>query len=148
MLLRTLPVLVAIALAATPGARAEPGGSFRSSDPLLNEIWRDSVRTATDMISPPVRLDRRRCTIRLRLVGLLDRYYPAHTEHGLLVNHLGAHDYAYFARRGKVVAYYNAQYALALELASRLATWTGDARHARAWRARRERLASLFGRAF
>ena len=38
-------------LAAVPLARAD-GGSFTSSDPLLNRIWAASVTTATDMLAP------------------------------------------------------------------------------------------------
>jgi hypothetical protein len=233
---------LALALAGASAARAEPSGSFSSSDPLLNEIWGASVRTASDMISPPVRLDKRRCKIALpriildgtvrdrcpyigdeavigpaldvsrprwavqrnmlawfaaaqhaggaipasalfdhslvlidynaywvqalhtyvlysgdtavarqvrpQLVELLDRYYPAHMQNGLLVNDPPLGDYGYFPRRGTVVAYYNAQYALALELAAKLATWVGDPRHARTWRARRQRLAQVFASSF
>ena len=50
-----LAVLVAFGGVASP-ARAD--GSFTSSDPLLNQIWTDSVRTATDMIAPgPLQTD-------------------------------------------------------------------------------------------
>ena len=51
------------------GARAD--GSFESSDSLVNLIWRSSVRTARDMVSPPVNLDRRGCDIGVSTV-LLD----------------------------------------------------------------------------
>jgi hypothetical protein len=50
-------VLVVAALVAAPAATAADG-SFRSNDPLLNEIWAGSVRTATDMIAPgPLKVD-------------------------------------------------------------------------------------------
>src|SRR5947209_8491667 len=38
------------ALVLVPAASAE--GSFTSSDPLLNTVWADSVRTAQDMLAP------------------------------------------------------------------------------------------------
>jgi hypothetical protein len=51
-------------LGAAPPARAAPvTGSFTSSDPLLNTIWTESVKSARDMISPPVSLDPRGCPI-------------------------------------------------------------------------------------
>ncbi|MBV8080720.1 MAG: hypothetical protein JO186_10155 [Actinobacteria bacterium] len=51
--MRTLAAVVAV-LALAPCAAA--AGSFTSSDPQLDAIWSASVRTAHDMISPPVRL--------------------------------------------------------------------------------------------
>jgi hypothetical protein len=56
------------ALALVPQALA--GGSFTSSDDLLNQIWDASVQTARDGVSPSVRLDRRNCAINLPLVIL------------------------------------------------------------------------------
>jgi hypothetical protein len=46
-------------LAFTQVARAD--GSFTSSDPRVDLIWQSSVRTAADMVSPPVDLDPRGC---------------------------------------------------------------------------------------
>ena len=64
---RTLAgVLAALALA--PCAQA--GGSFTSSDDLLNRIRQASVRTAEDSVSPPVNPDTRSCKINLPLVIL------------------------------------------------------------------------------
>jgi hypothetical protein len=59
-----------------------------------------------------------------------------------------AGDYGYFPRRGDTVAYYNAQLALALERASRLARWLGRTDDVRRWDARRRALARAFGPAF
>ena len=44
---------------------ASADGSFESNDSLVNLIWRNSVQTARDMVSPPVNLDRRGCDIDL-----------------------------------------------------------------------------------
>jgi hypothetical protein len=51
--------------------RAQAGGEFESSDPLLNRIWASSVETARQMESEPVNLDQRDCEIQLPRV-LLD----------------------------------------------------------------------------
>ena len=57
-------------------AAAAAGGSFASSDPLLDRIWAASVKTANDMVAPgPLTTDAegRPCPIALPLV-LLDGY--------------------------------------------------------------------------
>jgi hypothetical protein len=82
------------------------------------------------------------------LVKVLDGYYAAHTQGGLLAFSPGSGDYAYLRRQGDTVAYYNAQYSLALQAASRLAGWVGDSKHAAAWEARRQKLARMFAGAF
>jgi hypothetical protein len=58
------------ACALVPAQQALAGGSFLSSDPLLNSIWQASVKTANDGISKPVGLDPRNCKITLPLVIL------------------------------------------------------------------------------
>ena len=46
-------------------AQAKPAddGSFETNDNLVNLIWHNSVETAQDMISAPVRLDTRGCQL-------------------------------------------------------------------------------------
>jgi hypothetical protein len=82
------------------------------------------------------------------LVRLVDGLYPEHVTGGLLVNWLGAADYAYIPRGGNRVAYYNAQYVRALKLAAALADWNGDGARADRWRARAAETAAAFGPAF
>jgi hypothetical protein len=221
---------------------ASAEGSFETNDALVNLIWRNSVKTARDMISPAVDLDRRGCDIDspvllldgaqrdrcpyigdqavtgktllvstddvsvlremllwfssaqnadgsipaspfknrslvlidynaywieclydyvlytgdvgfLRqvwptLIDLVDAFYPAHVNNGVLVNWLGAADYAYIPRGGNRVAYYNAQYIRALKLAAALAGWYGDAQRAERWQARASESTVAFGSAF
>ena len=240
-----VPLLLAgVACTGAATAAAAPSGSFASNDPLLNEIWQDSVRSAGDMLAPgpltkdalgrPCAIDlptvildgtvRDRCpyigdeavigltldsskphwdvqramltwfgrhqhadgaipasplvngqvvlidynaywvlalynyvlysgdvrlarTLWPNLVKLLDGWYPAHTHDGLLVNDEGLGDYG-FHRPGEVVAYYNAEYSLALERAAQLAGWLGE-KHAEArWLARRRPIARAFTRVF
>ena len=233
-------LLAALVLAPSAGA-----GSFRSSDPLVNRIWADSVQTATDMLAPgPLTVDSagRPCPIALpeviidgavrdrcpyvgdewatgrtldasdphwstqrsmlawfaaaqhgdgsipsspiyagavmlidynaywvlalynyvlysgdvglarqvwpSVVKLLDVFYPAHVRGGLLVNSWGANDYGYIRRRGTVVAYYNAQYVLALRDAAKLAQWTGNGAAAQRWTARADATAAAADAAF
>ena len=69
-------------------------------------------------------------------------------DRGLLVNRLGASDYAFVHRRGDVVAYYNAQYALALHETARLARWLGKPADARRIDARAHAVARAFDAAF
>jgi hypothetical protein len=233
---------VALLLAGGLASAARADGSFESSDSQVNLIWRDSVQTARDMVSPPVNLDRRGCDIDIptvlldgvqrdrcpyigdqavtgmtllvanddvsvlrgmlawfasvqaddgsipaspfdehslqlidynaywieslydyvlytgdtallrqvwpNLVELVDGFYPAHVAQGLLVNWLGAADYAYIPRAGTRVAYYNAQYVRALKLAAALAGWYGDSQRADRWRGRAADTAAAFGPAF
>jgi glycogen debranching enzyme len=82
-------------------------------------------------------------------VRLIDGFYASRTKpSGLLANDLGPYDYGYIRRRGDVVAYYNAQYAYALNDAVELAKWVGDAAHAAAWSARERAVAASFTSAF
>jgi hypothetical protein len=60
-----------LALAGPASSAAPVRGSFASSDPLLNRIWTDSVRTAQDMVSAPVHLDPRGCPIPAGLATIL-----------------------------------------------------------------------------
>ncbi len=79
----------------------------------------------------------------------MDTWYPAQLgPDGLLVNNLGAFDYAYIPRKGTTVAYYNAGYVRALRLAARLAGWIGEPDEGAAWTARIAPLAAAFGPAF
>jgi hypothetical protein len=71
VLARALASAVAALALAGPAAAAPPRGTFASSDPQLNRIWAASVRTAHDMVSPPVRLDPRGCPIPSRLSTIL-----------------------------------------------------------------------------
>lgn len=83
------------------------------------------------------------------LAKLMDSWYPAQLgSGGLLVNNLGALDYAYIRRTGTTVAYYNAGYVRALRLAAQLATWTGHPGEASAWTARVAPIAAVFNSAF
>jgi hypothetical protein len=83
------------------------------------------------------------------VVRLIDGFYASKTlANGLVRNDLGANDYAFIRRRGNVVAYFNAQYALALERAAELATWVGDAARSAAWTARARAVAASFPGAF
>ncbi len=83
------------------------------------------------------------------LKRLLDRWYTAQLgPRGLLVNRLGAKDYAYIHRRGTVIAYFNAGYARALDHASALAHWLRENTAAAAWTARARALARPFQNAF
>jgi hypothetical protein len=83
------------------------------------------------------------------LVKLMNRWYPAQLgRRGLLVNHLGASDYAAIHRYGTTIAYYNAGYGRALLEAAALATWLGHPRAATAWRARWAALKAVFNTTF
>ena len=80
-----------------------------------------------------------------RLMG----WYAARTRpDGLLVNNLGPRDYGYVHRRGSVVAYYNAQYALALREAIRLAVWAGETQNVVGWLNRANSVARAFTPSF
>jgi hypothetical protein len=83
------------------------------------------------------------------LVRLLDGFYPAHmTASGLLANWNDENDYAGIRRGGLVVAYYNAEYDRALQLAVQLAQWYGSPDRAAAWSGRASTLAASFGASF
>jgi hypothetical protein len=83
------------------------------------------------------------------LTKLMDGWYPAQAvAGGLLVNDLGPFDYAYIPRAGTTVAYYNAGYARALELASALAGLLGEKASAASWAGRLAPLRTAFVAAF
>jgi hypothetical protein len=83
------------------------------------------------------------------LMRLLDGWYPAQARpDGLIVANLGASDYSYFPTSATLVAYYNAQYAQALEQAAQIAGWLGNPGAALRWRARKATLASSFDQTF
>ena len=237
---------VTVATFALAGTAAADGGSFTSSDPVLNAVWAGSARTAQDMLAAgPISVDSagRPCAIALtavlidgtvrdrcpyigdeavidraldastpnwdvqramlawfaaaqhgdgsipssplfgaslvlfdynaywlltlhdyvlfsgdvslartcwaNVVRLIDGFYASRTvPSGLVRNDLGPYDYGYIHRNGDVVAYYNAQYAYALEQAAQLAQWVGDAAHAGEWAARERAVAAAFTSAF
>ena len=83
------------------------------------------------------------------LVALMDTWYPSKARSdGLVVNDLGASDYASIRRQGTLIAYFNAGYALALEQAAQIATWIGNTANARTWKTRAASLASPFNATF
>ena len=82
------------------------------------------------------------------VLRLLDDFYPAHVQDDLLVNPFGASDYGYIRRDGDLVAYYNAEYVLALHDAVQLAQWVGDAGSATSWTARADATSAAFAPAF
>jgi hypothetical protein len=83
------------------------------------------------------------------LVALMDTWYPSKARaDGLVVNDLGASDYASIWRQGTLIAYFNAGYALALEQAAQIATWIGNSSNARTWSARAAALATPFNATF
>jgi len=80
---------------------------------------------------------------------LVDTWYASRTRgDGLLADGGGADDYALIPRHGDVVAYFNAQAALALREAAQLATWLGDREHAASWAGRADAIAAAFAAAF
>jgi len=87
-------------------------------------------------------------TVWPNLVRLVDGWYGAHTQHGLLVNDLGSNDYGYIRRRGDVVAYYNAQYVYALRQAAQLAHWLGQSSATDRWTSRAGAAAAATDAAF
>jgi hypothetical protein len=66
----------------------------------------------------------------------------------LLVNWLGADDFAFVPRRGAVVAYYNGQYVEAQRESARLAGWLNDPARAAAWTRRAREVGARFDDAF
>jgi Bacterial alpha-L-rhamnosidase 6 hairpin glycosidase domain/Bacterial alpha-L-rhamnosidase C-terminal domain len=79
------------------------------------------------------------------LVRLMDVWFPLETgPDGLLVNDLGNRDYAFIPRDGTTVAYYNAEYVLALRQAAELARWLGHTGEQAAWSARAEAVTRAF----
>jgi Bacterial alpha-L-rhamnosidase C-terminal domain/Bacterial alpha-L-rhamnosidase 6 hairpin glycosidase domain len=246
-MLRRVVTIAAVLLVCAPAAAAHAGGTFSSSDPLLNRIWTVSVKTATDMVVPgPLLYDSmsRKCPINLHeviidgvvrdrcpyigdeavsgltlldstpsdvatlrsmivwfanaqhgdgaipcspifdgawilfdynaywiedlynfvlwtgdtglatevwgtLVRLLNNWYPTQTgPTGLLRSALGARDYAFVRRRGKVVAYYNAQYVRALQQAAWLAGQLDHPALEAAWLTRASLVRASFNKVF
>ena len=83
------------------------------------------------------------------LVALMNTWYPSIAQaDGLLADDLGWGDYASLARRGDLVAYYNAGYALALRDAASVAGWIGQRTAAAAWNARAAGLVPAFNAEF
>ncbi len=83
------------------------------------------------------------------LVALMNEWYPAQAgADGLLVNSLGAADYALIPRLGDVVAYYNAGYVRALRFAAQIATWIDQPTQAATWLSEITPIASVFSSAF
>jgi hypothetical protein len=83
------------------------------------------------------------------IVKLLDTWYPAHTDaNGLLEDPFPPGDYAYIQRGGPLVAYYNANYVLALKAGAAIADALGQSDAATRWRARVATIATAFGPTF
>jgi hypothetical protein len=80
--------------------------------------------------------------------AVLDRRYASLRVRNLVVNPLGAADYAYIRRQGNVVAYYNAQYVLALREGAQLATWVGARSDAARWSAQARATTRAFNGSF
>jgi hypothetical protein len=79
------------------------------------------------------------------LLRLMNRWYPSKTRRdGLIVNDLGHKDYAFIPRRGKVVAYFNAEYVYVLKQSAELATWLGHPAQAAVWSKRAVALSRAF----
>ena len=88
-------------------------------------------------------------TVWPQLVELMDRWYPKQLGAlGLLVDRVGARDYAGIHRHGSTIAYFNAGYGRALEEAAALARWLEHRKESDAWLARRAPLDRAFNRAF
>jgi hypothetical protein len=51
-----IPLIAVVLLQGAVPIGGPAGGTFRSSDPLLNAIWQESAKTAAMMLSPPVDL--------------------------------------------------------------------------------------------
>jgi hypothetical protein len=83
------------------------------------------------------------------VIRLIDTWYASHTlGNGLLEDGGSDGDYALIERHGDVVAYFNAQAALALREAVVLATWLEDSAHAASWAGRVQAIAAAFAPAF
>ena len=83
------------------------------------------------------------------LLDLMNRWYPAQLgSRGLLVDLIGARDYAAIHRHGTTIAYYNAGYGRALDEAATLARWLGKNGQATAWRTRIGPLRRAFNASF
>jgi hypothetical protein len=82
------------------------------------------------------------------LEKLLDGWYPSLAQANGLIADPGLADYANIERKGALVSYYNAGYALALEQGASIATWVGQQGEAATWRAREAALVSPFNAAF
>jgi hypothetical protein len=83
------------------------------------------------------------------LVKLMDGWFLLKSQpNGLVVNNTLLTDYSYFPSRQPLVAFFNAQYALALEDAAALAAWIGQPGAATRWRAREATLMKPFNETF
>lgn len=83
------------------------------------------------------------------VASVLDDWYPAFADaSGLLEDRGPPGDYAYIARAGPLVAYYNALYAEALRAGAQVAAALGYADAASRWSARAAALAGPFDAAF
>jgi hypothetical protein len=88
-------------------------------------------------------------TVWPNLLALTNRWYPRQLgPRGLLVDRVGARDYAGIHRRGRTIAYFNAGYGVALEQAAALAGWLGHRWQAARWRRRLAPLRHAFNRVF
>ncbi len=82
-------------------------------------------------------------------VRALMRWYKQRTtKNGVVVNRDSDGDYAFIGRKGTIVAYYNAQYALALTQAVQLARWIGETADVAGWQRSAKRLEASFDRTF
>jgi hypothetical protein len=79
---------------------------------------------------------------------LLDWYAARTGRSGLFVNDLDHLDYGFIRRHGDVVAYFNAQYVLALREAVKLARWMGYRSDAMLWETRANDVSRVFTAAF
>jgi hypothetical protein len=83
------------------------------------------------------------------LLKLMDGWFVTNAQHdGLLVNAELLTDYSYFPSRQPLVAYFNAQYALALEDAAALAGWIGQPTASSRWLGREAALVKPFNAVF
>ncbi|CAB4682051.1 unannotated protein [freshwater metagenome] len=67
---------------------------------------------------------------------VLDQWYPARIQGGLVVNLIGNYDYGFIRHRGAAVSYYNNLYVWSLRKGAELAAWTGDSARAASWSGR------------
>ncbi len=83
------------------------------------------------------------------ILRVLDTWYPAHADpNGLLEDPFPPGDYAYIQRAGPLVAYYNANYVLALKAGAAIADALGQPDAAARWRSRATTIAAAFGPTF
>jgi hypothetical protein len=125
-----------------------PASALQNHTPLLidyNAYWIEALHDYTLYTGDRSLLKK----VLPNLERLVDGFYPAHLDsNGLLVNWRTGHDYAYIARTGPVVTYYNAQYARALGMAATLAIWGGKPALAKPWRSRAAAVSTHFSSTF